>query len=69
MTTESTLNEVLINSLVGFEFEFYYDKKSEEASRELQKYLNKDVIVIDKVHSKLEPTDKVFKLEPDYSGG
>jgi hypothetical protein len=62
--------EVLNKSIVGFEFEFY----AEKPYYKLLEYLNNELEGIKvkgyrKYHSKFNPTDKIFKIEPDYSLG
>ena len=71
--------EVLQGSKTGFEFEFYSSMEVQETARSLAKYLGKRVVVpmsmssLDSpkplYHSPVKPTDSIFKLEPDYSGG
>ena len=72
--------EVLEAAKVGIEFEFYSNYKDVlETARSISKFIGKRVIVpyaladINKpkplYHSPVQPTDTVFKLEPDYSGG
>jgi hypothetical protein len=64
---------------VGYEFEFFCEKKPKEVARILSALLKKKIIVpvvltgldeFDKIHhSEDEVTATVFKIEPDYSGG
>lgn len=72
--------EILNSAITGLEFEFYSNLKDVvETARSIAKYLGKRVVVpmalgdITKpkplYHSPVNPTDKIFKLEPDYSGG
>lgn len=72
--------EILEAGRVGIEFEFYSNLKGHiETARALSKYIGKRIIVpmalsdIKELkplyHSPVTPTDKIFKLEPDYSGG
>jgi len=72
--------EILSSSKVGIEFEFFTELKIKSLSRDLSRTLGKKVIVpvevkgFDEVekgsyHSDLEPTNTLFKLERDFSGG
>lgn len=65
-------NEQLIsiyNSKIGFEFEFFSKLKIKETKLSLTKDLNKRIQIEEKAHSDFTPTDSIFKLEPDNSGG
>jgi hypothetical protein len=62
--------DVLKNAVIGFEFEFYADK----SYYKFLEYLNNELGDIEvkgyKIyHSKFKPTDKIFKLEADWSLG
>ena len=59
----------LSNALVGVEFEFYSNLSIEKTAKELGNLLGKQIRVEEKAHSDFEVTDKIFKLEPDMSGG
>ena len=69
ITKERSKEEILLDSLVGVEFEFYSDKALEKIAKELGALLKKKVRLEEKAHSDFKPTDKEFKLEPDMSGG
>lgn len=75
-----TSEEILEASKIGIEFEFYSNFKDHiETARSLSKFIGKRVIVpmaLSNIkepkplyHSPVVPTDTIFKLEPDYSGG
>jgi len=72
--------EILSAAKLGVEFEFYSDLDGVlETARSLSKFLGKRVVVPVSVssfnepkplyHSPVTPSDTIFKLEPDYSGG
>ena len=61
--------DILLNSNCGIEFEFYSNHSVEKTAEMLEKELGRKMQVEDKAHSDFVPTDKVFKLEPDMSGG
>ena len=72
--------EVLDSAKCGLEFEFFSNLDDVvETARSIAKYIGKRVVVpmalsdITKpkplYHSPVKPTDSIFKLEPDYSGG
>ena len=69
ITKHKSKEEILLDSLVGVEFEFYSNKSPEDTAKELGILLKKKVRLEDKAHSDFKPTDKEFKLEPDMSGG
>lgn len=52
----------------GFEFEFYSHLSKDSTKNSLQKALGVKIELAE-YHSEIEPTDKLFKLEPDNSGG
>lgn len=64
--------EVLTTSKIGFEFEFYsnfaYLKTLELLNIHFAD-VNKIIWGFNSYHSSFIPTDKEFKIEPDYSGG
>jgi hypothetical protein len=65
-------NEQLIaihNSKIGFEFEFYAKDNLTNVKESLTRSLNKKIRIEEKSHSDYTPTEDVFKLEPDFSGG
>jgi len=64
-------NEILKNSRIGFEFEFYMKDLSFYKTLEiLNHYLNPvKVWGFRKYHSDFKPDNKNFKIEPDLSGG
>jgi hypothetical protein len=75
-----TREEILDAGVIGLEFEFYSEMDEIlETARSIGKFLKKRVIVpmtftrLGKerplYHSAVEPTDKIFKIEPDFSGG
>jgi hypothetical protein len=62
--------KILEKAVIGFEFEFY----SEKSYYKLLEFLNNELEGIKvrgfrKYHSKFNPGDKIFKIEPDYSLG
>lgn len=72
--------EVLNSALVGCEFEFFSNLDNViDTARSISKYIGKRVVVPMAMsdianpkplyHSPVNPTDSIFKLEPDYSGG
>jgi hypothetical protein len=72
--------EILSAAKLGLEFEFYSNLENVvETSRSLSKFLGKRIVVPMAMsvlnepkplyHSPVQPTDAIFKLEPDYSGG
>lgn len=62
-------NDFFYSVKLGFEFEFYSNQNRNDIAENLGKVLGKKVLVFGKYHSKFKPSDKIFKLEPDYSGG
>lgn len=63
-------HNILKNSIIGFEFEFYTSK----SYYKLLEVLNRELSPIKvwgfrKYHSDFKPDDKNFKIEPDLSGG
>ncbi|MFW6009189.1 MAG: amidoligase family protein [archaeon] len=61
---------ILKNAVVGFEFEFF----TEKSYFKLLEFLNREMGSIEtrgykKYHSKFNPNEKIFKIEPDYSLG
>jgi len=75
-----TQNEILEGSRIGIEFEFYTKISPNKVGKMLSEKLGKNVVVPKSItelekkevlvyHSEVNVTDKVFKLEADYSGG
>ena len=63
-------HNIMVNAVVGFEFEFYTSK----SYYKLLELLNRELSPIKtwgfrKYHSNFKPDDKNFKIEPDLSGG
>lgn len=61
--------DILLASQAGVEFEFYSNYSVDKTAEMLEKELGRKMQVETKAHSDFVPTDKVFKLEPDMSGG
>lgn len=71
--------EILAAGRCGFEFEFYSKQNLSAAAKSIEKTIGKKIEIPKKivglnkqevgVHSDFTPTDLVFKLEKDYSGG
>lgn len=57
------------HSRMGFEFEFFSNKKLEQVKQDLTRLLGKRIHVEDACHSDFQPNGDVFKIEPDNSGG
>lgn len=68
MYTNEQLNAIY-SSKIGLEFEFFANEGMDEVKRSISQTLNKQIRVEDKAHSDFTPTDEIFKLEPDNSGG
>jgi hypothetical protein len=68
LLNEQTVN-VLMNSKIGMEYEFYSNYSTEETAEKLARYLNKKISVFDESHSDFKVTPDHYKLEKDYSGG
>lgn len=68
MYSNEQLNAIY-SSKVGFEFEFFANEDIQEAKTSIANTLNKKIRIEDKAHSDFAPTDEVFKMEPDNSGG
>lgn len=75
-----TEKEILESAKIGLEFEFYSNLEDiMQTARFLAKFLGKRVVVPVALgslhkpkplyHSPVTPSDTIFKLEPDYSGG
>lgn len=60
---------ILNASQIGVEFEFYSNHGLEETRDMLKVLLGRDIRIEDKAHSDFQPDDKIFKMEPDMSGG
>ena len=61
--------DVLLNSQIGFEFEFYSNTSVEDTAKSVGEVLGRKIQLEEKAHSDFQPSDKVFKMEPDMSGG
>ena len=57
------------SSKIGFEFEFFSNENLDTTKDNLAQTLNKTIRVEEKAHSDFAPTQDIFKLEPDNSGG
>jgi hypothetical protein len=68
LLNEQTLN-VLLNSKIGYEYEFYSNYSPEETGEKLSKYLDKKISVFDESHNDFKVTTDHYKIEKDYSGG
>jgi len=68
MYTNEQLNAIY-GSKIGFEFEFFANEGLDEVKRSLSQALNKQIRVEAEAHSEFKPSDQIFKLEPDNSGG
>ena len=68
MYTNEQLNAIYA-SKIGLEFEFFANEGLDEVKRSLSNVLNKRIQIEEKAHSEFTPSDEVFKLEPDNSGG
>ena len=68
MYTNEQLNAIY-GSKIGIEFEFFANEGMTEVKRSISQALNKEIRVEEKAHSEFTPTDEIFKLEPDNSGG
>ena len=68
LLNEQTVN-VLLNSKIGYEFEFYSNYSADDTAEKLAKYLGKKISVFDESHSDFKVTTDHYKLEKDYSGG
>ena len=68
MYTNEQLNAIYA-SKIGLEFEFFANEGLDEVKRSLSNALNKQIRIEEKAHSEFTPSDEVYKLEPDNSGG
>tara|TARA_B100000902_G_scaffold177429_1_gene170892 strand:- start:1744 stop:3036 length:1293 start_codon:yes stop_codon:yes gene_type:complete len=68
MYTNEQLNAIY-SSKIGLEFEFFANEGLDEVKRSLSNTLNKQIRIEEKAHSDFVPSDEVYKLEPDNSGG
>ena len=68
MYSNEQLNAIY-SSKIGLEFEFFANEGLEEVKHSLSNTLNKQIRIEEKAHSDFKPTDEIFKLEPDNSGG
>lgn len=69
LNRHSDSNSVLNTALVGIEFEFYSNYSIEETQKRVSELLDRKIQVETKAHSEFQPDEKVFKMEPDMSGG
>jgi len=68
MYTNEQLNAIYA-SKIGLEFEFFANEGLDEVKRSLSNSLSKEIRIEEKAHSEFTPSDEIFKLEPDNSGG
>ena len=68
MYTNEQLNAIYA-SKIGIEFEFFANEGIDIVKRSLSQTLNKQIRIEEKAHSDFTPSDEIFKLEPDNSGG
>lgn len=68
MYTNEELNAIH-GSKIGFEFEFFANEDLDSTKDSLSRTLNKKIRIEEKAHSDFAPTEDVFKMEPDNSGG
>ena len=68
MYSNEQLNAIY-SSKIGLEFEFFANEGLDEVKYSLSNTLNKQIRIEEKAHSEFTPTDEIFKLEPDNSGG
>lgn len=61
--------EILLSAFCGIEFEFYSNHSVEDTAKMVGEFLGRKIQVEEKAHSDFQPSDKVFKMEPDMSGG
>ena len=75
-----TDKELLLMFRIGFEWEFFSAKPMKDVAKSLQKAIGKKIFIplvikefnkpgVPGVHTEFVPTDTVYKLERDYSGG
>jgi len=57
------------SSKIGFEFEFFSNENLDLTKDSLAQTLNKTIRIEEKAHSDFAPTQDIFKIEPDNSGG
>lgn len=69
LNRDSSRISILNGSQIGIEFEFYSNLELEETQKSLSKLLNRKIRLEDKAHSDFQPSNEVFKMEPDMSGG
>lgn len=69
ITKHKSKENILQDSLVGIEFEFYSNKSLEETRSDIASLIGKKIRLEDKSHSDFIPTDREYKMEPDMSGG
>ena len=68
MYSDEQLNAIY-SSKIGLEFEFFANEGLEKVKDSLSNTLNKQIRIEEKAHSEFSPTEDIFKLEPDNSGG
>lgn len=68
MINESN-KDILLTAFCGIEFEFFSNHSVEVTASMLGELLGRKIRIEKKAHSDFQPSDKVFKLEPDMSGG
>ena len=68
MYSDEQLNAIY-SSKIGLEFEFFANEGLEKVKESLSNTLNKQIRIEEKAHSEFSPTEDIFKLEPDNSGG
>jgi len=69
ITKHKSKGDILQDSLVGVEFEFYSDKELKDVRREVSALIGKKIRLEDRAHSDFIPTENEYKMEPDMSGG
>ena len=68
MYSNEQLNAIY-SSKIGLEFEFFANEGLDSVKHSLSNTLNKQIRIEEKAHSDFVPTDEIYKLEPDNSGG
>ncbi len=69
MFTDIKDHKIFENTIIGLEMEFFSPLPRKVLASKLSKVLNKQVVPTNIYHSNIKVTDKVFKIEPDFSGG
>jgi hypothetical protein len=62
-------SDILLNTKMGFEFEFYSKYSAEKTGTLISRILGKKITIETKHHSDFNPTKDHYKIEPDMSGG